>query len=51
MNYKDDFSVQGKYEKPTVQIVIFQNEGVFCLSGSGSHDSFYEDDEWGGLLD
>jgi len=43
--------LQDMYVSPSVDVFIIQNEGLLCMSGSGSNDPLYEDDEWAGLLD
>ena len=37
------------YASPWISVYEIQNEGALCTSGT--HDSFYEDDEWIELLE
>lgn len=37
------------YVSPWISVYEIQNEGALCTSGT--HDSFYEDDEWIELLE
>ena len=49
INLNDSF--QDHYVSPIIEVLEIKNEGLLCISGNGSNDPFYEDDEWSNLFD
>ncbi|MBO5498822.1 MAG: hypothetical protein J5990_05450 [Bacteroidales bacterium] len=49
MKQQTDDSVPALYASPEISVCEILNGGVLCTSGT--HDSFYEDDEWIELLE